>query len=351
MIEPPLVARGPRIRDKAAMHAPATAPVTADPAEAAALTRRITALSVGVAAFLIAIKAFAWGASGSVSVLASLVDSGLDLIASLVTFFAVRWAAAPPDAEHRYGHGKAEAFASLVQAGLVFASAIFIGWEAVHRILEPRPILHGAWGVGVMAVSIVVTGLLVAAQTRALRRTGSVAVQGDRAHYFADLASNGVAMIGVASAAWLAAPGLDAAAGLVVAVWLFWGAVNVLKEAADHLLDRALPPEALERIVALVTEDPRITGVHQLRTRAAGHVWLIQFHADLDPNLTLEAAHAIVVEAEQRILQAYPNADILIHPDPRGRAEPHGGLYARSEEEMEAEAAAAGRPGPWDGTR
>jgi len=332
------------------MSAATPPPGQADPAEAAALTRRITGLSVGLAAFLIAIKAFAWGASGSVSILASLVDSGLDLIASLATFFAVRWAAAPPDPEHRYGHGKAEAFAALVQAGLVFASAVFIGWEAVDHILRPQPILHGEWGVAVMVVSIVATGLLVLAQTRVLKRIGSVAVKGDRAHYFSDLASNLVALIGVGSAAWLGAAGLDAAAGLIVAVWLFWGAVNVLKEAADHLLDRALPEAAQRRIVELAAADPRIGGVHQLRTRASGSTWMIQFHADLDPELSLEAAHAIMVEAERRILAEFPAADVLIHPDPRGRAEPHGGAHARAEEAAEGHASTAAG-GPWDGSR
>src|SRR5690554_6630460 len=119
-------------------------------AETSRWTRRITMVSVGVAVFLLAIKAFAWGASGSVSILASLADSGLDLLASLITFFAVRWAAAPPDAEHRYGHGKAEALAALVQSGLVFASAAFIGWEAIRRIFDPQPIVAGGWAVGVM---------------------------------------------------------------------------------------------------------------------------------------------------------------------------------------------------------
>ena len=111
-------------------------------------TRRITRLSVAAAVLLIALKAFALGASGSVSILASLADSVLDLVASLGAFYAVRWAAAPPDEEHRYGHGKGEALAALVQSGLVFASAVFIGWEAIQRILDPRPVMAGGWATG-----------------------------------------------------------------------------------------------------------------------------------------------------------------------------------------------------------
>ncbi len=304
-------------RDKAAMTT--TASEDADLA-----TRSVTRLSVGVAVGLIALKAFALGASGSVAILASLTDSALDLAASLATFFAVRWAAAPPDAEHRHGHGKGEAMAALVQSGLIFASAVFIGWEAVQRIFDPRPVSSGHWAVMVMLISIAVTGWLVWMQDRAIRRSGSMAVKADRAHYAADMAAGVVVLIGVASGAFLSAPGLDAAAGLIVAVWLFWGALGLLREAADHLLDRAAPDADRIAITTAVLADPRISGVHQLRSRMVGPVMSIQMHVDLEPSLTLEQAHDIVVGAEQRLLEAFPRADILIHPDPRGRAERHG---------------------------
>jgi len=329
--------------------------MTASPLDDAhATTRRITTLSVGAATILIVMKAFALGASGSVSILATLADSSLDLIASLATFFAVRWAAAPADPEHRYGHGKAEALAGLVQAGLIFASAVFIGWEAVQRIFDPRPVAAGGWAVGVVVASIAVTLWLVWMQTRALKKTASLAVAGDRAHYAADLAANVVVLIGVVSGAYLGAPGLDAAAGLVVAVWLFWGAVSLLRESADHLLDHAGPEEARVTITAAVLADPRISGVHQLRTRMAGQVLMIQMHVDLEPSLTLEAAHAIVVEAEQRVLAAFPHADLLIHADPRGKGEDHGRRDASVEtptvsgpSSETVEEPLAIRPGPW----
>ena len=297
--------------------------MTASPLDAAhETTRRITTLSVATAVLLIVMKAFALGASGSVSILASLADSALDLVASLATFFAVRWAAAPPDDDHRYGHGKAEGLASLVQAGMVLASGVFIGWEAVQRIFDPRPVVAGGWAVSVVVASIAVTLWLVWMQTQALKKTASLAVAGDRAHYAADIAANVVVLIGVISGAYLGAPGLDAAAGLVVAVWLFWGAVSLLRDSADHLLDHAGPEEDRVAITAAVLADPRVFGVHQLRTRMAGQVLMIQMHVDLDPGLTLVAAHDIVVEAEDRLRAAFAGADILIHADPRGRTRP-----------------------------
>lgn len=297
-------------------------------AETAALTRNVTALSVATAGVLLAVKAVVWAFSGSVALMASTADSALDLVASAATFFAVRYAAAPPDEEHRFGHGKAEAFASLLQAALVFASAALILQEAVRRLLHSEPVSHQSWALGAMGLSIVATAGLVTAQTHVLRRASSVAVSGDRAHYLADLASNLIALAGVAASALLRAPVLDVAAGLAVAGLLLWGAIAVFREASDQLMDRELPNEARARILGLVAEDPRIAEVHQLRTRASGPIIHIQLHAALDPDLTLEAAHKVIIAAERRILTAFPAADILIHIDPHGRAEPHDGSFA-----------------------
>jgi cation diffusion facilitator family transporter len=296
--------------------------------ETAALTRRVTLLSVVTAAVLVAIKLAAWLQSGSVALMASMADSALDLVASLASFFAVRYAVAPPDREHRFGHGKAEAFASLFQGGLVFASAALIAREAVVDLFSPHPLRQETWAVAVMAISIALTALLLMAQTQVLKKTSSVAVSGDRAHYAADLASNLIALVGIGITAWLGLNWFDAAAALAVAGLLLWGAIGVFREASSQLLDRELPTDARARIVALVTQDKRISDVHQLRTRAAGPFVHMQMHVDLDPQLSLETAHEVIVDAERRVLETFPSADIIIHADPRGRAEPHGGAFA-----------------------
>ncbi|PIB90138.1 cation diffusion facilitator family transporter [Caulobacter sp. FWC2] len=296
--------------------------------ETRAATRRVALLSVAVAAVLILVKAIAWRMSGSVAILASLSDSALDLVASLITVYAVRYAAEPPDAEHRFGHGKAEAFSSLMQGGLVFASGALIGREAIDALLHPRPVQHGLAGVVVMIVSIGLTLALITAQTRVVKASGSIAISGDRAHYAADLASNAVALVGVGAAAWLGLAWIDSAAGLVVALWLIWGAIGVFREASAQLMDKELPETERERIVLLATADPRMLGVHQLRTRASGPYVHMQMHADLAADISLAEAHTIMVAAENRLLEAFPSADIIIHPDPRGLAERHGGLFA-----------------------
>lgn len=298
--------------------------------ETAALTRRVTLLSVAVAAVLIVIKAIAWKASGSVALLASLADSSIDLVASLITFFAVRYAVTPPDAEHRFGHGKAEAFASLIQGGLVFLSAGLIGREAIGRLLHPQPVAAEGAAMAVMAVSLVLTGGLIFAQSRVLRATGSVAVSGDRAHYAADVASNLVALIAIGAAALTRQTWIDAVAGLVIAGWLVWGAIAVFREASNQLMDRELPDEDRDRILKLLTLEPGVLGAHSLRTRASGAYVFIQAHIDLDPAQSLESAHRLLIAAENRVLQAFPAADILLHADPRGRAEPHGGAFGET---------------------
>lgn len=302
-------------------------PGSASVAQSTALTSRVTTWSVSCALVLVALKLGAWWFSGSIAVLASMADSGLDVLAALATFFAVRYAAIPPDSDHRFGHGKAEAFASLVQSGLVFASAVLIGWDAIEHILKPAPLSHEGAAMVVMVVSLALSSALVMAQTRVLRRAASVAVAGDRAHYIADVASNIAALTGIAAAFLLRTPWIDAAAGLIVAAWLLWGAVGVFHASSHQLLDHELSAQARERIRALAGDDPNILHIHELRTRASGPYVHIQMHAELPPSMSLETAHHIIVSAERRVLKAFPAADILIHADPFGRAEPHGGPF------------------------
>jgi len=288
------------------------------------ITRRVAMLSVATASVLIALKLWAWLASGSVAMLSSLADSGLDGVASLFTLLAVTYAAQPPDAEHRYGHGKAEAFAALLQALLVGVSATLVAVEAIERFRTPKPIAESTLALGVMGASIVLTLALIWAQTLAVRQTGSVATHGDRAHYAADLAANVAVIGGIGAAAMFGVAWADPLVGLGVALWLAWSALDVARGGLDQLLDRELPDDARARIRDLAMQSGGLLDVHMLRTRASGPYVHIQFHADLPPGLSLIEAHQRMVAAEQSILKEFPAADILIHPDPRGEAAPHG---------------------------
>jgi cation diffusion facilitator family transporter len=247
-------------------------------------------------------------------------------LASLITFFAVRYARTPPDKEHPFGHGKAEAFSALFQGALVFASGALIMQDCIHALLHPQPVRASGWSLAVLALSLVLTFVLVAVQTRALKAEQSVAVSADRMHYLTDFVTNIIGVIGVGIAA-LGLPIFDPLAGFLMAAWFLWTAIGVFREASTHLMDEALPDSAIASIRDTVLSDPRILGLHELRTRLAGPWILIQMHVELDPRLSLADAHTIIVAAENRLIEVYPNADIIIHPDPKGLAEPHAGVF------------------------
>lgn len=299
-------------------------PGALDARTSARITRLTAGLSVSVALCLVILKSWAWLVSDSVGMLSSLADSGLDMLASLFTLAAVTYAAAPPDEEHRYGHGKAEGFAAMVQALLVGVSATLIALEAISRFRDPEPISQTGLALVVMGVSVVLTMGLLAAQTRAIRKTGSVATAGDRAHYAADLSANAVVIVGLCATSFLGLYWADPLVGLMVAGWLAWSAIGVARGGWDQLLDRELSDAARERIRELALSTGGLLDIHLLRTRASGPYVHIQFHADLPPDISLIEAHDRMVAAEAAILSEFPAADVIIHPDPRGAAEPHG---------------------------
>jgi len=306
-------------------------PGRAEPQEAAKTTRAITWASVLVAFTLMSGKLLVVLITGSVSLLASFADSALDLFASISAFFAVRYAAAPADDDHRFGHGKAESFASLFQALLVAVTAALVAREAVARLLHPSPVVRPELALAVMGVSIVLTIGLVWLQGRAIQRSGSIAVTGDQAHYKADILANIAVIAGIGIASYGGWPWADALFGLGVAFWLVYTAWEVAKGALDQMMDRELPQAERHKIRDIAMSVDGVLSVHEIRTRASGVYVHMQFHLDLDPDMTLAEAHKIVVEVERRLIAVWPAADILIHPDPKGKAEPHGISHFRRE--------------------
>jgi ferrous-iron efflux pump FieF len=271
--------------------------------------------SVLTAVVLISVKLVAWYLSGSVAMLASLVDSLMDAAASLVNLLAIRYSLVPADSEHRFGHGKAEALAGLGQAVLITLSAMFLLNESVGRLLSPQPIQATTLAVGVMLFSIAVTLLLLRLQYYTVRRTGSTAVEADSLHYLSDVAMNGGILLALLGAAygWL---WLDGLAGLLIGLYVLRAAWQVGNQSVQLLLDREMSADVRHIIAGIVAEHPQALGFHQLRTRESGRTCFIQMHVDMDENLTLREAHALVDSIEQRIQQHFPEADVLIHQDP-----------------------------------
>jgi ferrous-iron efflux pump FieF len=285
------------------------------PAASARLMRLATYASVATACVLILAKFVAWLATGSVSVLASLVDSVMDAGASLVNLLAVHWSLMPPDAEHRFGHGKAESLAALGQATFIAGSAVFLGLQAIDRLLHPRPIEATGVGLAVIGFAILATLVLLAFQRHVIRRTGSAAIRADALHYATDLATNGATVVALllATAGW---SGFDPLFGLAIAAYILFSAVRIAMDAVHSLMDRELPESQRRQIADLACSVPEVQGVHGLRARQSGRGLIIQLHLAFEDEMPLRAAHQVGLEVEARIRGVYPGSDILIHHDP-----------------------------------
>jgi ferrous-iron efflux pump FieF len=281
----------------------------------AKLLRRATWASVTTAAILIVAKFVAWFMTGSVSILASLVDSVMDSFASLINLMAVRYSLQPADAEHRFGHGKAEPLAGLAQAAFICGSAIFLVLHAVDRLRYPHQLDDIATGVAVMLFAIVMTLGLLAIQRYVIRKTGSTAIRADALHYASDLLAN----VSIIIALYLSTLGwnrADPVFAIGVAIYIFYSASHIAYDAFQQLMDRELPAGIQQQILAAAYKNPAVLGVHDLRTRQSGQTRFVQLHLELDPALSLHEAHAIADEVDAAIKTILPDAEIIIHQDP-----------------------------------
>lgn len=286
--------------------------------QAGDLMKRAAIASLVVSLFLVAIKTFAYFTSHSVAMLASLADSALDLFTASLNMLAIRQALTPADAEHRFGHGKAEPLAGLAQGAFITASALFLVIQAVNRILAPEPIDHSVEALVVMCVAIACAILLILYERRVVARTGSLAIDADQAHYLGDLATNVGVVLALVLSAYLGWSLADPIIAIAVAVIMLVSAFGVGRNSFNQLMDRELPDEERARIRRIAESHSAVRNVHDLKTRAAGLSTFIQLHLALDPDMPLKDAHKVSDAVEQAILNAYPGADVIIHQDPAG---------------------------------
>ena len=279
------------------------------------LMKRAGVASLLVAITLIIIKTFALSRTSSVSIFASLVDSGIDTLASLINFTAIRYALIPPDHDHRYGHGKAEAVSSLAQAGFIAGSAFFLIINGINRLIEPREIEEIEIGLTVMYISLALTIGLVIFQRYVVTRTNSTAVKADAMHYISDILSNGLTIGALyLSSIWLA---LDAIVGLAIGLFILKSAWDIVTEALNILLDKELPADIKAQIAKIIRSHNQVYGFHDLRTRQSGIRNYIQFHLELDDNISIAQAHQISDKVEQSLKEKFPDIEALIHIDPK----------------------------------
>jgi ferrous-iron efflux pump FieF len=289
-----------------------------------AMTSRAALLSVTTASFLLLLKAFAAWTTASVAMLGSLADTGLDLVASLITLYGVRLAAMPADHDHRFGHGKAEAIAALFQVGIITFSALGIGWRAIQRLIHGEATAHAEYGIIVSAIAIVTTFGLLAYQRRVIARTGSVAIETDHVHYQSDLLLNASVIVALVLDQYAGLHGADPVFGVMIALWLGWGAFSASTRAIDQLMDKEWPEEKRRRFVEVASRHPELKNMHDLRTRTSGAHDFVQFHMAVDPEMNVAQAHRVMDEVEHKLAAEFPGCEILIHVDPEGHVDEPG---------------------------
>lgn len=294
----------------------------------AQLMRNAALVSVCVSVFLIAIKLAAYFLSHSVSVLAALADSGLDLFTSSLNLVAIRSALTPADEEHRFGHGKAEPLAGLAQGAFIAASALFLVVQSINRFIQPEPVEQGHIALGVMIVSLIAAIGIVLYQRRVVAKTGSIAINADAMQFIGDIATTAGVIVAIILSAGLKWEKADPIIALIVACALVWSAWGVFRQSYDQLMDRELADEDRDKITAIIRANPEVRSLHDLRTRAAGVHAFIQFHIELDPQMNLQRAHEVSDAVETEIRKVYPHAEVIIHQDPEGAEQPHGFEHA-----------------------
>lgn len=284
--------------------------------ERAALNRSAAFAGIAAALLLIALKGWAAWSTRSTAMLGSLADTALDLVASLATLLGVWIAAQPEDAEHRFGHGKAEALAAMAQVVLISISALSLGVHAVEQFLAGTRTGAAREGIGVSVAAIVVTLALLGWQRHVIRRTGSLAIATDHVHYKSDLFLNLTVIVALVLDQHAGIAGADPLFGLAIACWLGWGAWRASRKAVEQLMDHEWPEAKKARFLEVLARHPELRGVHAMRTRSAGDRDFVQFHAAVDGGMSLRDAHRIMYEIEVKLQAEFPDVEIIIHPDP-----------------------------------
>ncbi len=289
-----------------------------DDKKALNLKRWASVASLGVAIILVAVKFVAFLRTDSVSILSSLMDSSFDGFASFITMMSVMHAATPADEEHRFGHGKLEALSALAQAVFIFGAACFLIFESIRRFFTPVHVHDADVGIYVMTLSIVLTAVLIAFQWYVIKKTKSIAISADHLHYKGDLVMNLSVFVAMALSFYSPWPYYDPMFASAIALVLLYGSYSITRESFDILMDKEIPAEDREKILNLVRAHKDVAAVHDLRTRNTGERIFIEFHMEVDGNLSLNRAHAITEEVEKSLYDAFPKSEVLIHQEPAG---------------------------------
>ncbi|MEJ5115453.1 CDF family cation-efflux transporter FieF [Erwinia billingiae] len=281
----------------------------------ARLVNRAALAATMLASVLLLVKIFAWWYTGSVSLLAALVDSLVDIAASLTNLFVVRYSLQPADREHTFGHGKAESLAALAQSMFISGSALFLFLTGLQHLATPNEMRGPLIGIVVTLIALFSTLVLVTFQRWVVKRTRSVAIRADMLHYQSDVIMNGAILLAL-GLSWYGFKRADALFALGIGVWILTSALRMGYDAVQALLDRALPDEDRQTIIDIATNWPGVQGAHDIRTRQSGPTRFIQLHLEMDDDLPLYQAHKMAEDVEKALLSRFPGSDVIIHQDP-----------------------------------
>ena len=284
------------------------------------LIKAASIASLFVSSTLIIIKYFGWTETDSISILGSLADSLIDFLASIFVFIAISFSSLPADKEHRFGYGKSEGLVVFIQSLLIGVSGLYVFSEAIQRFIHPTEwaINQPNIAVWIIVVSIVLSIALVSFQKYVVNISQSKAIESDQYHYLTDLYINISVLISILISGWTSYLFVDSLIGLFIAIFVIYSAINLLKKSFQILLDQELPSSERDQIKAIALTHPEVLGFHDLRTRDAGRNYVIQFHLELDPQMTLLHAHEIIEQVMEQVLDAFPDAEIIVHSDPLG---------------------------------
>lgn len=283
------------------------------------LRRFASRAGLAVAAVLVVVKFAAWMGTGSIALLTSAVDALVDAGASLVTYFGVRYAARPPDWEHRFGHGKGEAVAGFTQASFLAGAALVLAFQSTERLIFPQMLGSLDLGVWIITISLLAAIGLVTMQTWVLKKTGSTAIAADRAHYLTDVALNAAVLLALTTTKYTGWKRADPTFALLISLYMLWSARRIAQAALTQLLDRELSRDDRERIRDAILACDGVRNVHDLRTRHAGDRTFVEFHLEIDGNLTVDRGHQIGDAAEAAVAELLPGTvEVTGHLEPFG---------------------------------
>lgn len=294
------------------------------------LKKRASILALLISGILLIFKSGAGWWTDSIAVWASATDSGLDFLTSLINLFAILVAFKPADEDHRYGHGKAEAIAGLLQSLFIFLSGSLIFYKAIHSFFEPPKEIQDLPGILVMVFSLVLTVFLVIYQRYVLKKTGSLVISADSLHYSSDILSNSAVILSLCVVRITGTVQIDFIVGSLIALYVIWSIAQIFRSSVDILMDKDVSHFYHSSIVRILLDfQPQVLGFQKVRTRSVGELHILEFHLLMPGNLTLHKIKKITDSVEVRLKSEFPSIEVWIHPIPsnaRGRKIKKGNL-------------------------